>query len=92
MATLNAHLAERFRGRHPRHNHDQASGGAPKPPVQVDPAIRTYMRVSAQISSGPQSDWLSLPELPTAAEILPDKETIQQQDVERLLRAPVQVM
>ena len=91
MASFNEHLPERLRGHNAGQYNGRRSGEQQTPPVQVDPAIRTYTAVSAQILLEKESDWLSLPEIPTASEILPTKTTTGQQDVEKVLRSPPEV-
>ena len=91
MATFNEQLPERFKSQWARHNHGQPSAEHITPPVQIDPSIRIYMGALAQISKDEATDWLSLPEVPSSLEILPDEETIDQQNVEREQRRPAEV-
>ncbi|KAI9711490.1 MAG: hypothetical protein M1820_002053 [Bogoriella megaspora] len=91
MSTFNENLPERMKGKPPKQGKSFSGSSFGKEHTvteQADVAIRNYVNVAAQIPFDPPSAWLSMPEVPTASEILPGSRTIQRQDSERAKRLP----
>ena len=76
---MNAHITERFRGRPRRENGNNSStNGESASLLTLNPHVARYVSEQEKIpQDAEEGDWLSLPEIPPAAEILiPEGESV----------------